>query len=216
MLPTERRAYAMRMRTAGFGLGVAVMGGGLVSVQNMTHADDLYTTYRIVRADRDGDGVPGNAPEACLDGNTKAEGSHAFLHTCKKDSKFQLWHPSDVRTLHGVVVELVVDGNKGGIKCLHGDALGNVYVLACNDGDYQKWRYLYTYTEPDGTKQRSNKTYTLLQNVATGRCLAHGEEAIVEAVPEISCVPPWEWRHYLAGDTRNNWLLAMVWRLQPA
>ena len=67
--------------------------------------------------------------------------------------------------------------NQASGACLDSNAKGEVYVLGCNGGDFQKWRVV---PNNDGTKS--------LRSLATGRCLdSNGADTKQGEVYTLGC-----------------------------
>jgi Cytolethal distending toxin A/C domain len=159
----------MRMRStivkkvAAVGLGAAVVGGGMVAVQNASNAAD-GKTYKI--------GLNDGVRNWCVDGNLARydKPGMLFAHPCKK-SIFQLWRQvgnADGRD-PSEGAQFRVEGNKKNgqktVQCLDNNSQGDAYVHDCNEGANQKWQVL------EGTLPPSNKQRWLIKSVGTHRCL---------------------------------------------
>jgi hypothetical protein len=166
----------MVAKLAAAGAGAAVLGGGMVAVQNVTYAED-NKEYRMVLDD----GISDKVGDLCLDGNMKRERKRwqAFLFPCKKTSPFEKFRqvgngPDGVEFRmrghnndQGKPIEMCLDSNRLPGLPEEFPYAGNVYALECNGGANQKWN-IKTVSHPGHPRE---KDLRMLQNVGTQRCM---------------------------------------------
>jgi hypothetical protein len=149
-------------------VGAAVLGGGMVAVQNVTHAED-NVEYRFVQEM----GIR-SGQDLCLDGNMETDvqdqwtSYHAFLFNCKKSSPFERWRQVG-QGPDGVELRIMINNAD---LCLdspgpRGYRRAPVYVLPCMGGDNQKWNI----KQAPATGNPRAADMRVLQNAQTQECL---------------------------------------------
>jgi hypothetical protein len=218
----------MAMKFCAIGVSAAVLGTGLFVAQNTSHADndapDLpVTPLRFVSAgyDRVLDPDEERGVERCLDGNANAGGrvppGRVFIHDCKPKDLFQEWGqagPEDYDS-GNVIFNLANrrDGHRV-LMCLENSNEPEVYMRDCDQsgGDvHQRWRYLGKWNV-GVVGEKGTQTFSLLQNVGSGRCLRLTGLNSHDPIEALPCPPnDQEWKSFSAMrlDDHRGWV---IWR----